>query len=262
MNPISLEEIHSKIKTIAFERGPLGILFLPFDFLLQKTLCFFFTRKKLLRFQAVDVYLRYSFIAQQLSADEKNILEVGGANTALHEFLTHNYSLTIIDKDTHYKAPTNISYILNSNSNIPFPDNAFDCIISTAMLEHIPRDQRQEFIDEWKRVGKRILLYVPFGTHGRKYDLLLWRLKKCFGMHDKWTEEHIMYGIPTLVELKEYFPTAKITFIQNGNIWLITTFLSSFPIIGRIAPGILYTLLKHYDTKEPRIGACISWEKN
>ena len=242
-------------------RGILGILFLPFDFILNRALNIFFSRKTVLYINAVDVYQRYSAIAQLIDND-KEILEVGGANTALYEFLHYTYNLTVIDTDRDYKPPSHLNYILKSADTLPYEDDHFDCVISIAMLEHIPKKQRQEATHEWKRVGKKVLLYVPFGRNGEKYDTLLFKLRKNIGMHDRWTKEHIEYGLPTLDELKTYFPDAKITFIQNGNVWVTTTFLSSLPIIGRIFPGFVYFLLRHWDNKEPFIGTIINWRKS
>ena len=251
-----------KLKQIYMDRGILGILFLPVDFILNRALKIFFSRKTTLYINAVDVYQRYSTIAQFINDDDKKILEVGGANTAIYEFLKHAYNLTIIDTDVDYKPPSNVTYILKSANKVNYTDNHFDCVISIAMLEHIPKSQRQQAIYEWKRVGKKILLYVPFGIYGEKYDKLFFKLKKLIGMHDKWTEEHIMYSLPTLDDLNTYFPHAKITFIQNGNVWLVTTFLSSLPVIGRVFPGVVYFLLKHWDKKEPFIGCIVCWEKS
>ncbi len=254
--------VRSKLKTIYIERGILSIIFLPFDFLLNTLLKLFFSRKAILRINAIDVYQRYSTIAQQIDTQDKEILEVGGANTALCDFLDHDYTLTIIDTDRNYNPPLKINYILKNADILDFSDNQFDCVISVALLEHMPKNQRQRATHEWKRVGKKVLLYVPFGKYGEKYDKQLFRLRKMIGIYDKWTEEHIKYGLPTLDELKTYFPNAKITFIQNGNVWLLTTFLSSLPVVGRILPGFVYILLKHWDNKEPFMGCILDWEKH
>ncbi len=264
MNKISSSHIFTKfssrLKVIAIERGVLGILFLPFDFLLNRILEIFFSKKKILSINAVDVYQRYSTIAQLITSDDKKILEIGGANTALYEFLTHKYTLTIIDINKNYNPPSNLHYILKNTDKLNYVDNQFDCVLSVAMLEHLSLEQRQKFINEWKRVGKKVLVYVPFGKDGEKYDRQLLKLRKFIGMYDKWTEEHIKYGLPRLDELRIYFPNAKITFLQNANVWLITTFLSSLPIIGRIFPGLVYIFLKNKDNNEPFIGCIVEWK--
>lgn len=255
------KNIQTKCKKIWDERGLIGLIFSPGDYFLNKTLNFIFARKTVLKINAVDIYLRYKAISEKIKEVDKQIIEVGGAHSVLFSFITDNHKITLVDIDKEYKSEK-WAYVCVLGTSLPFATNHFDCLVSVATLEHIPKQEREEAIKEWKRIAKKCLIYVPFGQIGITYDKKLYFLRKCLGFHDKWTYEHIKYGLPTEEELKTYFPGSSIQYIQNANVWLTTTFLSSVPILGRLFPGILYTFLSSIDKKEPFIGCVIEWNKS
>ena len=53
-----------------------------------------------------------------------------------------------------YKAD-NISYVLGTVSDLPFPNMSFDVVVSFETIEHIDRDTQILFLDEIKRIIKR-----------------------------------------------------------------------------------------------------------
>jgi len=61
------------------------------------------------------------------------------------------------------------SYAVFDGCRLPFPDKSFDLVFSNAVIEHIPRQQKQ-FADEVTRVGKSWFVttpnyWYPFETH-------------------------------------------------------------------------------------------------
>jgi len=256
-----MKKIRQEMRIVYKERGLLGLIFSPIDYAINHFLRLLFSKKTILKINAVDVYQRYDSISRKVNNNDWNIIEIGGANTALQSFLSHQHSLTIVDIDKNYIPKKCVKYYCQRTNKLPFKNDEFDCLISVATLEHIHRKERVESISEWKRVAKKVIVYVPFGKAGKKYDQLLFSLRRMIGVPDKWTKEHITHGIPTLEELNIYFPNAKFSFIQNGNVWLITSFLTSIPVVGRILPGLIYVILNEWDKKEPFIGCVSVWNK-
>ena len=85
---------------------------------------------------------------------EKSILEIGsGAGWQAKKFFENGYKVTAIDVPESIYAEQKIWPILTYDGRlIPFPDNHFDIVFSSSVLEHIPR--LDEFENEIRRVLK------------------------------------------------------------------------------------------------------------
>ncbi len=68
-----------------------------------------------------------------------------------------------------YKAD-NISYVIGTVSDLPFPDMSFDVVVSFETIEHIDRDTQILFLDEIKRVIKREGILIISTPNKAVYD--------------------------------------------------------------------------------------------
>ncbi|MFA6888679.1 MAG: methyltransferase domain-containing protein [Candidatus Woesearchaeota archaeon] len=228
--------------------------------MLNKVILLFFGKKISLKFNAIDVYQRYKAVSNKIHDEEKKIIEIGAAYSVLHHFVNKTHFLTYVDINQEYQPPQGIKYFCITDEKLPFKDKEFDCLVSIATLEHIPQEKRRLAVKEWKRIAKRIIIYVPVGQIAQEYDLKLFNWKKYIGVYDKWTEEHIRYGLPTVKILHSYFKNGTFVYIQNASVWFITTFSSSIPVLGRFLPGLLYLFLRKKDCQEPYIGCVMDWK--
>jgi ubiquinone/menaquinone biosynthesis C-methylase UbiE len=90
--------------------------------------------------------------------------------------------------------------IHGTGSRIKFEDNAFDWAISIHTLEHIPRSERPGFLEELIRVSEEgVFLSFPEGNHAEHLceNFLSAQAKRGEPLN-KWTQEHLEYGIPRI----------------------------------------------------------------
>lgn len=217
-------------------------------------------KKRLLFLNGVDAYQRYKEISLLLPEKEEiTILDVGGANARLSFFTDQQvYFLDSSLKELNKLIKFNVCA---DGCSMPFRDNSFDYVTSVACLEHLPKFKRRRYQNELKRVCKKqAIVYTPLGRIAADYDRRLLKLKRLLFIKDRWTEEHLKYGLPEEETLLAN-GFKKLKDIQNADIWLAYMLVQSVPLI-RFLSGILYMLLlKHWDNKPPFIGAIFEFNK-
>lgn len=91
--------------------------------------------------------------------------------------------------------------VLLEGSVLPFEDGAFDAVASIDVLEHLPREQRQEHLAELARVARsRLVACWPLGSppHERtERELAEWYASRRGRAHP-FLEEHLRLGLPDL----------------------------------------------------------------
>lgn len=182
----------------------------------------------------------------------KRIIDIGGGSgrlelelgrTDVHIYDTNEESINIAKKD--FKNAT-----VGNGKTIEFDDDSFDWAISIHTLEHISKNDREQFIMEMIRISKEgVFLNFPEGLFAEELCTnFLDSLKKNGKEPNKWTREHLSLGLPmvneiaSIVEKQDKF-FFKYSFIRNydaenyywskiraTNIVLISYFLS--PIIS------------------------------
>lgn len=219
---------------------------------------------------AVDVIQRYDAVIEQIKACNKStisVLDVGGGGGQIADFIDlKRYDLTVLDismQDVRYTCNRGLQSICGDGTKLPFKDDSFDVVTSVASLEHIPKQLRNSYLNELKRVCKqKVVIYVPVDEIGEKYDKRLYQIKEWFGFEDNWTKEHIENGLPKTDELKKIFPNGDFNGIQNAKVWLTVMVMEALPIVNLILPGIIYIVfLKWFDKRPPFYGLIISWVK-
>lgn len=86
---------------------------------------------------------------------KERFLEIGPGNSRIEGFETMN----IVNNRV-------TDYILDARDILPFPDETFDLIYASHILEHIPWYQTMGVLKEWKRVLKKngkLEIWVPDG---------------------------------------------------------------------------------------------------
>jgi ubiquinone/menaquinone biosynthesis C-methylase UbiE len=196
-------------------------------------------------------------IMQDINTIKKNkirILDVGSGGEGIAEFLKYStdfekYDICLADIDKEKIKNVNLGKpLVADGKKLPLKNSSFDIVVSVDTLEHIPKKNRREFLEELKRVSnKYVLLHAIIndpekGFVGKSTDLEFQKyyLKK-FRKPEPNTCEHLKSGYPTINEVINVFPNSKIKGTQNSSAWLKYMLFSQKPLIGFFS-GLLYLL--------------------
>lgn len=138
-----------------------------------------------------DVYSRHQRITELISSPG-TILDVGGSLRELKRFVTNPITTTdVIGGD-----------IIAAGTYLPFKDKSFDIVVSLDTIEHVPLKYRQKLLSEFIRVArKQVILAAPMGTLSHQQAET--KLLKAYPQ-DHYLQEHVKYGLPTLVDIKDW----------------------------------------------------------
>jgi ubiquinone/menaquinone biosynthesis C-methylase UbiE len=178
--------------------------------------------KELLK-MPIDQFGRYflaSSIIQELSAGKPiRILDIGGYRGSLHKFFNASQvEITILDV-FDIKEP---GYIKGNALALPFADKEFDFTVSFEVFEHIPHDDRKQYISEAIRVAKRsFIMSAPLDSKDNevlKSEILLNTLWRYIHKEDhEWLKEHIEYKTPQIEELEKILNSFNASYKKIGN---------------------------------------------
>ncbi|HAL45298.1 MAG: hypothetical protein A2Y12_06450 [Planctomycetes bacterium GWF2_42_9] len=228
----------------------------------------------------IDQYMRYSKILGELKKIQSvgnqkiRILDVGAGGEGIAKFLKYSGD---INKYEVYLADTNADFLTNvklgkpvviKGKTLSFKDNEFDIVVSVDTLEHIPKNGRNDFLKELKRVGKTVLLHFimhdPANQYfGRDIDMEFnkWYLKN-FKKENSWVVEHLNIEPPTCSEIKSILPDAVIAGTQNINVWYKYITTSASPIIGFFTGYAFLGKWKKQFSIPPYHGCFVRWQDN
>jgi SAM-dependent methyltransferase len=118
---------------------------------------------------SITEFMKY---ASKETTETDKVLDAGAGSCPYKKFFIHaNYESTDFD-DIFDKQSKRLHDFICSLDDIPKPDNSYDVIISTQVLEHVPEPQK--VITEFYRILKpkgKLFLTAPqgWGIHGEPY---------------------------------------------------------------------------------------------
>jgi hypothetical protein len=133
----------------------------------------------------------------------KNILDVGGLGSFLDKVI--KTPITILDEeatDHDMEAKGDGAHMTNVR------DGAYDVVITSDTLEHVPQKDRKNFIKELIRASNDlVILCAPFSDHGAadEEEKLQGFFKGATGAPHRWLREHAEYVLPREKEIISYF---------------------------------------------------------
>ncbi|HAF30843.1 MAG TPA: hypothetical protein DCG75_17525 [Bacteroidales bacterium] len=162
--------------------------------------------------------------------------------------------------------------VVGTGSKINFEDDAFDWAISIHTLEHIPKNEREQFILEMIRISKEgVFLNFPEGKYAEVLcKNFLNTLEKNGLPPNKWTLEHLELGLPTVEEVNSILKKQnkflfKYKLIRNykaENIYW-TRMRTSNSILFKYFTSPLFALYKYANiNRKPTIEMILVGSKN
>lgn len=151
------------------------------------------------------------------------ILDVGGYASKFAWFMPQNTRYTVLDlKPAPEIGKTN--YVCADARAIPFPDASFDLVLSSDMLEHVPKDDRHQVISEIFRVSRRhVIIAAPFAgiMNQKAEEFINDQFRKYTGSDHPFLIEHINNGLPELEEIENYVRLCQYSHLKigEGNIY-------------------------------------------
>lgn len=168
-----------------------------------------------IRLLPYDVYCRHQRMAALIPA-RGTILDVGGSLRELKRFISNPITTTdVIGGD-----------IIAAGTYLPFKNKSFDLVVSLDTIEHLPAKNRPQFISESLRVAqKQVIIAAPMGTAAHQQAEM--NLAK-FHPRDRYIQEHIKYGLPTLIDIKDWvkdLPDHELSFSDD---WRLARLMFKF----------------------------------
>jgi hypothetical protein len=153
-----------------------------------------------------DEALRYLPISDHILKSgliNPKILEVGSGVKGITPYIP--FRVTGVDVSFIGEVADSLDPVCLSGTQLPFPDNSYDFVISVDMLEHVPGAERSNVIHEMLRVASKcVYLAVPCGKLAEKHDLELDDLyKRVKGERYHFFQEHVENGLPVMDDLVE-----------------------------------------------------------
>ena len=141
-------------------------------------------------------YFRYVTLAseiKEISEDKSaSILDVGGGSGELAQFLP---------EFAYCLAEPSVNGI--SGLDLPFKENSFDFVVACHVLEHIPKEEREQFLNQlMSKARKGLVLLNPFKVPGTKVKERLELVIEITGA--SWAKEHLECELPMLEFIKQY----------------------------------------------------------
>jgi SAM-dependent methyltransferase len=174
-----------------------------------------------------DRYGRYAAIVGALRASlgpgPHRVLDVGDTAGYLQLF---DPELSVVGVDIELEADPlpDLVRAQADGTRLPFPADAFDAVISSDVLEHVPQPARAAFLTELTRVSRDLVVVAaPFDTPGVSGAEELARRYAFFsaGVPQRQLEEHRLHGLPDLAASVATLEQAGWTTATagNGNLW-------------------------------------------
>ena len=181
--------------------------------------------------QSFDYVSRHTIVAEMINeyfgvGSKIKVLDVGGLGSPLSIIL--GYDVTTVDEEA-----VNDKNILRADgASLPFKDNEFSCVVTCDTLEHVPEDDRTNFISELCRVSNDlVIICAPFNTmQNKKAEDAVHEFYMSFtGQEHRWLKEHKAYGLPNLAATISVLDTQikNVDTVSHTNIDIWTSLMSA-----------------------------------
>jgi hypothetical protein len=165
-----------------------------------------------------DIAMRYLPLVRIVREHglDRAVTEVGSGSVGIGPYLRRPFT----GVDTTLSPPTHklLRPIEASVLETGLGSRSQPCVVSTDMLEHLPKNRRQAAVTELVRITSRLLvLAVPCGVDAETHDREMAQLfRRERGVDHRFLLEHVANGLPSRDELHAYLCGALSTEARMG----------------------------------------------
>jgi hypothetical protein len=181
------------------------------------------------------------------------LLEVGSGSLGLGEF----WRGAFVGCDLMFSSPPvkNMRAVCCSGHQLPFGDGAFDAVVVSDVMEHVPPEFRKTVVEEVLRVARQVVvLGYPCGPAAFALDQKLYQAYENRDLSPPvWLQEHMLHAFPDEGLLSQLPSIWKRKTIPNESLlfheWMMRKEMVrlwdySFRLLLRIAPDFVARLLQ------------------
>ena len=170
---------------------------------------------------SIDWAIRYAPIVNFIRTYRpSSVLEVGSGPQGIAYFLK---DMPVVGTDIRFGGIPlkNIRPVRSSCIDLPFQENAFDMVVSSDMMEHLPKNLRQSAMKEMLRVASRyVVVGFPSGAIAQAHDLDVAAFLNRLGIRlPIWIGEHLEHEYPTSQSILDGLPldSMRCRVVRNAN---------------------------------------------
>lgn len=146
---------------------------------------------------------KISRVVELIPEDVKSIVDIGCGNGVITNVLGQQYDVTAVDRSDHALSMVKTKKIKASADDIPLPDQSFDMVFSSELLEHLEDQVFNDTIGEFKRLSKKyVFITVPNDENPDKLSI---KCGKCNYIYN--SPNHLRSFKPT--DFERLFPEYK-----------------------------------------------------
>lgn len=188
------------------------------------------------------------------------LLEVGSGSLGLGEFWTDPFvgcDITFVSRPVK-----NMRAVRCSGSQLPFKDRAFDAVVVSDVMEHVPPRHRREVVAEVLRVARKVVVFgYPCGPAAFQVDQKLYCDYQSRNLTPPvWLEEHMLHPFPDEDLLAELPAGWERKIIPNESLpfhyWMMRTEMFrlwnySFRLLLLVMPSVVERFLQRVNREPP-----------
>lgn len=169
------------------------------------------TLKMFKYFLPYDVFERHKKVGSFIRKDYA-VLDIGGELDHLSKFCSPKRLVV---------ANLQSGDIIVKKDKLPFKKDSFDVVCAIDVIEHIPRPKRELFVKKLTNIAsKKVIVSFPIGTKKHlAYEREINKSLSDKGIDIGYLNEHIKYGLPTILDIKSFTKEYKSKIFYAGNLY-------------------------------------------
>jgi len=111
-----------------------------------------------------DVYFAWMFSSLVKNHSDGKVLEAGCGSGKSLKFFENSFGLDNSKEAIKISKRYSKNLVVGDIMKLPFKENSFDIVFNQGVMEHFNSLESDQILKEFKRVGRKVLIFVPSNT--------------------------------------------------------------------------------------------------